>query len=64
MTRDKNRDAIFLSVFLYYNDVNDKSRCHPVRKTSSFSLLDKGKGHPRTGHEGAERRRGIALLIL
>ena len=30
----------------------------------NIKVKSKGKAHPRTGHEGPERGKGIALLFL
>jgi hypothetical protein len=44
---------------------NDKILKNTMRKLSGLeTYVKKSKGHPRTGHEGPEGSRGIALLFL
>jgi len=65
--------VIVHSFILPFTQHNGMSRPKTTVESVSFRLrrvqnvgvcVDKGKVHPRTGHEGLKGERGIALLFL
>ena len=58
-----NIDVSFILSILIFSRTYWWGKMFPPRVSMHFIKV-KGKAHPRTGHEGPEGSKGIALLFL